>query len=90
MTNSYCCVRSSHPWLVGMMDAFSGDKMNVAALGNVVPQLHIHHIVRFRSDPAWARPGVGEVASPGLRQGGISGDDSKVAAATGQHGELGR
>lgn len=29
------------------------DKVNVAALGNVVPQLHVHVIGRFRSDPAW-------------------------------------
>ena len=32
------------------------DKLNVAALGNVVPQLHVHVIARFRSDPAWPRP----------------------------------
>lgn len=40
----------------GMMDVFSGDKMNVAALGNMVPQLHVHHIVRFEGDPAWPAP----------------------------------
>lgn len=45
----------------GMMQAFAGDKMNVAALGNVVPQLHIHHIVRFRSDPAWPAPVWGKL-----------------------------
>ena len=28
------------------------DKLNVAALGNMVPQLHIHHIVRYSTDPA--------------------------------------
>jgi diadenosine tetraphosphate (Ap4A) HIT family hydrolase len=32
------------------------EKLNVAALGNVVPQLHVHVIARFRSDPAWPRP----------------------------------
>ncbi len=32
------------------------DKINVAALGNVVPQLHIHVIARYKSDPAWPRP----------------------------------
>ena len=31
-------------------------KLNVAALGNLVPQLHIHVIARFRDDPAWPRP----------------------------------
>ncbi|MGQ0621809.1 MAG: HIT domain-containing protein [Panacagrimonas sp.] len=39
-----------------MMSAFDGDKLNVAALGNVVPQLHVHHIVRFRMDPTWPAP----------------------------------
>lgn len=32
------------------------DKMNVAALGNVVPQLHVHVIARFAGDAAWPRP----------------------------------
>ena len=31
-----------------LMQWFSGQKLNVAALGNVVPQLHIHHIVTFK------------------------------------------
>ena len=31
-------------------------KLNVAALGNVVPQLHIHVIARFHDDIAWPRP----------------------------------
>ena len=30
--------------------------MNVAALGNVVSQLHIHHIVRYKTDIAWPAP----------------------------------
>lgn len=37
-------------------DHFNADKINVAALGNMVPQLHIHHIVRYKSDPAWPAP----------------------------------
>ncbi|MBC7583634.1 MAG: HIT domain-containing protein [Tardiphaga sp.] len=32
------------------------DKLNVAALGNVVPQLHVHIIARRTSDAAWPRP----------------------------------
>lgn len=31
-------------------------KINVAALGNAVPQLHVHVIARFEKDPAWPRP----------------------------------
>lgn len=39
----------------------AADKMNIAALGNQVPQLHIHIIARHIADPAWPRPiwGVG-------------------------------
>ena len=32
------------------------DKLNVAALGNAVPQLHVHIIARFRTDVAWPKP----------------------------------
>ena len=38
------------------------DKLNIAALGNVVAQLHVHVIARYTSDAAWPRPvwNVGE------------------------------
>ena len=44
-----------------LMTTFHGHKMNVAALGNVVPQLHVHHVVRQENDVAWPSPiwGVG-------------------------------
>ena len=32
------------------------DKLNIAALGNLVPQLHVHIIARRSSDAAWPRP----------------------------------
>lgn len=35
---------------------FRPDKLNIGALGNLVPQLHIHHIARFTGDPAWPAP----------------------------------
>ena len=47
---------------VGVMQALARpDKVNVGALGNVVAQLHVHVVGRFRSDPAWPGPvwGVG-------------------------------
>jgi len=37
------------------------DKLNIAALGNVVPQLHIHHIARFATDAAWPAPVWGKL-----------------------------
>ena len=41
---------------------FSPHKLNVAALGNVVRQLHVHHIVRYEDDPVFPRPvwGIGD------------------------------
>jgi diadenosine tetraphosphate (Ap4A) HIT family hydrolase len=44
-----------------MVDLFAPRKMNLAALGNMVPQLHLHHIARFESDPAWPQPVWGKV-----------------------------
>ena len=44
-----------------LTDHFNADKINIAALGNVVPQLHIHHIARYRDDAAWPKPVWGQV-----------------------------
>ncbi len=45
-----------------MEDLFSPFKLNVGALGNLVPQLHIHIIARNKADEAWPGPvwGIGE------------------------------
>jgi diadenosine tetraphosphate (Ap4A) HIT family hydrolase len=40
---------------------FKADKLNVATLGNQVPQLHLHHIARYQSDAAWPWPIWGKV-----------------------------
>lgn len=37
-------------------EIFHPDKINIAALGNVVPQLHIHIIARYKTDLAWPNP----------------------------------
>lgn len=40
---------------------FQAKKLNIAALGNMVPQLHLHHIVRYENDIAWPSPVWGKV-----------------------------
>ena len=47
-----------------MRDQFSPHKLNIAALGNQVRQLHVHCIARFPEDEAWPNPvwGVGDSA----------------------------
>ena len=47
-----------------MQREFSPDKMNIAALGNMVPQLHIHMIARYRTDIAWPQPVWGKDCEP--------------------------
>jgi diadenosine tetraphosphate (Ap4A) HIT family hydrolase len=42
---------------------FRPDKLNVGALGNVVPQLHVHVVARFATDPAWPGPVWGSGAA---------------------------
>lgn len=39
-----------------LLTHFAGDKLNVGALGNVVSQLHVHHVLRHQGDPAWPGP----------------------------------
>ena len=39
-----------------MKSAFTADKINIAALGNLVPQLHLHVVARRRGDAAWPGP----------------------------------
>lgn len=55
-----------------LAEAFEADKMNIAALGNVVPQLHIHHIVRYRTDPAWPQPVWGRVDAAPYTDAGVA------------------
>lgn len=42
---------------------FAADKLNIAAIGNMVEQLHIHHVVRYKTDKAWAAPIWGKFAA---------------------------
>ena len=44
-----------------LKDVTKCDKLNIAALGNMVPQLHVHVIARRTSDAAWPRPVWGVV-----------------------------
>ncbi len=55
-------------WVHGRFDC---DRVNVAAIGNVVPQLHLHAIGRRKDDPFW--PGV--VWGQPLPDGGYSTQD---------------
>ncbi len=58
-----CYLAENLAWL------YHADKMNIAAIGNLVPQLHLHHIVRYQIDNAWPAPVWGfAAASPYTEQ----------------------
>ncbi|MBD1401654.1 HIT domain-containing protein [Pelovirga terrestris] len=57
--------RESHQVSVWMANHFQFDKLNIGALGNVVSQLHLHHVGRRQNDPAWPGPVWGHGASIG-------------------------
>ena len=46
-----------------MQQVFAPYKLNVGALGNVVRQLHVHHVARFETDVAWPKPVWGNQAA---------------------------
>lgn len=56
-------MRESAALAENLADIFAARKMNVANLGNLVSQLHVHVIVRKESDPAWPGPVWGKSAA---------------------------
>lgn len=63
--------------------AFVADKMNVATLGNVVSQLHMHVIVRHRDDAAWPAPVWGKVPAREYGAGEVDAIRQRVGAVLG-------
>lgn len=63
-----------------LIETYAGDKLNIAALGNQVPQLHLHHIVRYASDAAWPAPIWGKSPPQAYSPGAI--DEIRTLLAT--------
>ncbi len=66
-----------------LAEQFQADKLNIAAIGNLVPQLHVHHVVRYRTDAAWPAPVWGTVAPIPYTEAALAG-----VIATLRQGEL--
>jgi diadenosine tetraphosphate (Ap4A) HIT family hydrolase len=60
-----------------LKDVTRCDKINVAAIGNVVPQLHVHIVARWKRDPLWPKPVWGVAVS---RPGDAAGFERFVGA----------
>jgi len=63
--------------------AFHPDKLNVAALGNIVSQLHIHHVVRYRDDAAWPAPVWGRLPAKAYSDAGLAAVVAKLRSSLG-------
>lgn len=68
-------------WLA---QSFNADKINVAALGNMVPQLHWHVIVRHTTDPAWPGPVWGKGRAKPYSSGDLAVIKGRVIGALGE------
>jgi len=55
-TDRHVCMMEVCTASAALANGLTADKINVAALGNQVPQLHIHVIARWTSDAAWPGP----------------------------------
>jgi diadenosine tetraphosphate (Ap4A) HIT family hydrolase len=62
---------------------FQPDKVNVGALGNVVPQLHVHVVARFAADAAWPGPVWGSGAAVPYEETELEDLRRRLAAALG-------
>lgn len=62
---------------------FSADKINIGALGNVVSQLHMHVIVRYKADVAWPAPVWGRVAAVSYSEEQLAGIRARLKGALG-------
>lgn len=66
-----------------LQNATKADKINVAALGNVVPQLHVHVIARFATDAAWPRPIWGVVPAQPFTADALAAEAARLAKLLG-------
>ncbi|MCS2610969.1 HIT domain-containing protein [Halomonas dongshanensis] len=63
-----------------MMTAFKGDKLNVATLGNVVSQLHLHVVIRRQGDDSWPGPVWGQGCPLAYADGALDATREQLSA----------
>lgn len=80
-TDRGALIRESSELSQRLAESFRADKMNIAAIGNLVPQLHLHHVVRYRNDPAWPAPVWGRFEPLPYRESAIAEIRAKLERA---------
>ena len=69
-----------------LSELFAADKINVATIGNMVPQLHMHHVARFKSDAAWPKPIWGTVEAVAYPEDMLAHRAERIATSLKPHG----
>ena len=54
-----------------LVKIYKPDKLNIATIGNIVPQLHMHHICRYQTDPCWPAPVWGQMSPSAYTSGAL-------------------
>ncbi len=68
---------------IALSDVFEVDKVNVAALGNIVSQLHVHVVGRRKTDAAWPQPVWGNGTPEPYADHALRDINKKIRAALG-------
>ncbi|BBL71446.1 HIT domain-containing protein [Methylogaea oryzae] len=76
-------MRESSALAQAISEVFQADKINIAAIGNLVPQLHVHHVARYRDDIAWPKPIWGYAEAVPYDAAGIAAVKSRLEPALG-------
>lgn len=69
-----------------MVALYQPEKINIATLGNQVPQLHMHHLARYKTDAAWPGPVWGKVPAINHSADALSRRLDVLRAALAEHG----
>lgn len=81
-TEDRCLLAGESAYLsAALAELFKADKMNVGAIGNMVPQLHVHHIVRYKTDPVWPAPVWGALPMKAYTEEALEETADKIAGA---------
>ena len=62
---------------------YKPDKLNTCAIGNMVPQLHVHIIARYQADEAWPKPVFGFAPPVPYAPEALQSEIARIAAGLG-------
>tara|TARA_B110001450_G_scaffold178863_1_gene167093 strand:- start:1395 stop:1820 length:426 start_codon:yes stop_codon:yes gene_type:complete len=68
-----------------LAEIFKPDKLNIATIGNMVPQLHMHHVCRYQTDLCWPKPVWGQTPASNYTAQELEGFKQRLLAELGEN-----